>query len=70
MRPFEGHWHSRRARWDSGDGLELHVPCVLLPTRTECEEFSQRNSKTLDRALRPNASFVLLLVLVLSIAVL
>ncbi len=33
---------------------------------TECEEGTLHKSKTLDRALRANALFVLLLVLVLS----
>jgi hypothetical protein len=37
---------------------------------TECEEETFHKSKTLDRAPRSNALFVLLLVLVLSIAVL
>jgi hypothetical protein len=37
---------------------------------TECEEETFHKSKTLDRALRSNALFVLLLILVLSIAVL
>ena len=37
---------------------------------TECEEGTLHKSKTLDRALRSNALFVLLLVLVLSDAVL
>ena len=47
------------------------TPCIQRSTAlTQCEEKSLRTSEKLGRAFRSNARFVLLLVLVLSIAVL
>jgi hypothetical protein len=52
----------------------MRSACASCPDErlalTECEEETFHKSKTLDRALRSNALFVLLLILVLSIAVL